>query len=148
MRPKPILIVDDNQDDVFLLRHAMQVAGFVNPVQTVESGTDAIHYLEGEGKYQDRSSYPYPAFLLLDLHLPLQSGFDVLRWLRDNPQPSLEVVVCTGTASPEEVRLARSLGAQEVLDKTADFSEFVKQLSSIPRIHVHAEDQRRELIFD
>lgn len=146
MWPEPILVVDDNEDDVFLLKHALRNAGFINPIQTLDTGMDAIHYLQGSGMYQDRKKYRYPAFLLLDLHLPLQTGFDVLEWLKKNPQPDLKVVICTGTASPEEIEKAYKLGAERVLEKTANFSDFIKMLSNLPGIAVRNVEEGRELV--
>ena len=130
--PETILVVDDNEDDVVLLKHALQHAGVINPLQTLDNGAGAIAYLEGKGPYEDRSRFPYPSFMLLDLHLPMQTGFDVLEWLRRNPQPKLKAVVCTGTATPAEVEKAYKLGAEQVLQKTADYRKFVKYLQSLP----------------
>lgn len=130
--PETILVVDDNEDDVILLKHALQSNSVVNPIQTLNNGSDAIAYLVGDGVYANRERYPYPAFLLLDLHLPLQTGFEVLEWLRRNPQPHLKAIVCTGTATPAEVEKAYKLGAEQVVQKTADFRQFVKHLNSLP----------------
>jgi CheY-like chemotaxis protein len=146
MWPESILVVDDNQDDVFLLKHSLRTAGFINPIHTLDTGLDAMHYLQGTGPYQDRSKYPYPAFLLLDLHLPLQTGFDVLEWLKKNPQPNLKVVICTGTASPEEIEKAYKLGAERVLEKTSNFSDFIKMLTNLPGIAIRNIEEGRELV--
>lgn len=134
MRPQTILVVDDNEDDVILLKHALRNAGVVNPLQSVNNGSDAIAYLCGDGPYADRERFPYPSLLLLDLHLPLQSGFEVLDWLRRNPQPDLKAIVCTGTATPAEVEKAYKLGAEEVLQKTSDYKQFVGHLVHLPEL--------------
>jgi CheY-like chemotaxis protein len=128
--PQTILVVDDNEDDVILLKHALKHVGVINPLQVVDNGSDAIAYLSGKGAYADRQRFPYPSLLLLDLHLPLQTGFEVLDWLRRNPQPTLKAIVCTGTATPAEVEKAFKLGAEEVLQKTADYKQFVRHLTS------------------
>jgi CheY-like chemotaxis protein len=134
MRPQTILVVDDNEDDVVLLKHALRNAGVVNPLQSVNNGTDAIAYLNADGPFADRERFPYPSLLLLDLHLPLQSGFEVLDWLRRNPQPDLKAIVCTGTATPAEVEKAYKLGAEEVLQKTSDYKQFVGHLVHLPEL--------------
>lgn len=148
MRPQSLLVVDDNRDDVFLLQHALRAQGIINPLQVVDNGADAIEYLEGSGKYADRSRYPYPAFLILDLHLPFKTGFNVLEWIRENPQPDLKVVVCTGTATPEEMKVAYQLGAERVFEKSPDFARFIRQFESIPGIHIENTEAERELVFD
>jgi CheY-like chemotaxis protein len=90
--------------------------------------------LHGQGSFADRAKFPYPSLLLLDLHLPLQSGFEVLDWLRRNPQPQLKAIVCTGTATPAEVEKAYKLGAEEVFQKTADFKQFILHLTQLPEL--------------
>ncbi len=67
---RAILLVEDNEDDVFLMKRALQSAGIVNPVIVVESGQVAMDYLGGAGKFADRDSYPMPAAVFIDLNLP------------------------------------------------------------------------------
>jgi CheY-like chemotaxis protein len=113
-----ILLVEDNEDDVFLMRHILATAGVLNPVFVVESGQDAIDYLSGSGIYQDRSRYPLPVIVFLDLKLPLMSGHEVLAWVRGQRQlESLLVVVLTSSNEPSDVRRSYSLGANSYLMK-------------------------------
>ena len=148
MKPQTILVVDDNEDDIFLLEHALRALHFINPFQVLDNGEDAIAYFEGSGPYADRSRYPTPGLLLLDLHLPLNTGFEVLEWLRRNPHPELKVIVCTGTASPDERELASSLGAMRVFEKIPDFSRFVQQITNLPGVCVIPGPDGQELKFD
>src|SRR6476660_7885214 len=113
-----ILLVEDNDDDVFLMKHALASAGVSNAVLVVESGQRAVDYLSGEGPYSDRSRYPMPAVVFLDLKLPLMSGHEVLAWIRAQRQlESLVVVVLTSSNEPSDVRRAYSLGANSYLMK-------------------------------
>src|SRR5229473_2661647 len=80
-----ILLAEDREDEVLLLRHAFAKAGFLNPLQVVPNGEEAIHYLQGEGKYANRDEYPLPALVLLDLKMPRKDGFEVLQWIRQQP---------------------------------------------------------------
>ena len=113
-----ILLVEDNEDDVFLMRHALTAAGVLNPVFVVESGQAAIEYLSGSGIYQDRSRCPLPVIVFLDLNLPLMSGHEVLAWVRGQRQfESLLVVVLTSSNEPSDVRRSYSLGANSYLMK-------------------------------
>ncbi len=125
MRAETILIVDENSDDVCLLTHALMRAGVRNPVYWVENIEDAIQYLKGQGRFADRNEFAYPGYLIIDLHLTSLSGFELLDWLKKNPQPELEAVVCTGTVTPSDRELAYASGADYVLEKTASFSQFV-----------------------
>ena len=113
-----ILLVEDNDDDVFLMRHALAAAGVSNPVYVAESGQHAIDYLAGSGTFQDRSRFPMPAIVFLDLKLPLMSGHEVLGWIRSQRQlESLLVVVLTSSDEPSDVRRSYSLGANSYLMK-------------------------------
>jgi len=116
--PGAILLVEDNDDDVFLMKHALASSGVTNPVFVVESGQEAIDYLAGAGPYQDRARYPLPAIVFLDLKLPLMSGHEVLAWIRSQRQlESLLVVVLTSSNEPSDVRRSYSLGANSYLMK-------------------------------
>src|SRR5213596_1160842 len=93
-----ILLVEDNDDDVFLMKHALAAAGVSNPVFVAESGQQAVDYLSGAGEYSDRARFPMPVVVFLDLKLPLMSGHEVLGWIRAQRQlESLMVVVLTSS---------------------------------------------------
>jgi CheY-like chemotaxis protein len=112
------MLVEDNEDDVFLMRRALQGARVVNPLYVVEDGQEALDYLSGAGKFADRDQFPLPAVVFLDLKLPLISGHDVLAWIRQ--QRELEtVVVIVLTSSNEASDLSRcyALGANSYLVK-------------------------------
>lgn len=113
-----ILLVEDNEDDVFLMRHALRSAGVMNPVFVVETGAQAVDFLSGAGTFQDRKKYPLPAVVFLDLKLPLMSGHEVLAWIRAQRQlEGLLVVVLTSSNEPSDVRRSYSLGANSYLVK-------------------------------
>jgi CheY-like chemotaxis protein len=113
-----ILLVEDNEDDVFLMRHALTSAGVTNPVHVVETGAQAVDYLSGAGDYRDRARHPLPTVVFLDLKLPLMSGHEVLAWIRAQRQlEGLLVVVLTSSNEPSDVRRSYSLGANSYLVK-------------------------------
>jgi CheY-like chemotaxis protein len=100
-----ILLVEDCEDDVFLMQRALKSAGVSNPVLVVEDGQQAKDYLAGAGKFADRSSYPFPGLIFLDLKLPFIKGLDVLRWFRNEANLGNPiVVVCRGAIKPSHVR--------------------------------------------
>ena len=125
-----ILLVEDNEDDVFLTQHALTAAGVLNPVIVVSTGAQAIDYLSGENMFRDRGEYPMPAVVFLDLKLPLISGHEVLAWIRGQRQlESLVVVVLTSSSEPSDVRRSYSLGANSYLAKpltAAQLNELAK----------------------
>ena len=113
-----ILLVDDSVNDLMLLRLAFQKAEFKNQLQIVHNGEDAIAYLKGEGDYSDRSQYPLPAVMLLDLNMPMKNGFDVLTWVRAQPVlKRLTIIILTASMRTEDVERAFDLGATSYLVK-------------------------------
>lgn len=113
-----ILLVEDNDDDVALTRHALKAAAVQNPVHVVETGPAAIEYLSGANEFRDRTKYPLPGIVFLDLKLPMMSGHEVLAWIRAQPQlESLIVVVLTSSDEPSDLRRSYSLGANSYLVK-------------------------------
>ena len=65
-----ILLVDDRDDDLTVIKRAFTKARILNPLQTAKSGEEAIAYLCGEGKYSNREEFPLPELILLDLKMP------------------------------------------------------------------------------
>jgi CheY-like chemotaxis protein len=112
-----ILIVEDNEDDIFFMQRAFKDAGLPNPLQIVTDGEEAIEYLDGRNKFADRDQFPFPAFIFLDLKLPLKDGFDVLQWIRNQKQMDLPVAVLTSSPEEKDMRRARELGASCYLIK-------------------------------
>jgi CheY-like chemotaxis protein len=121
-----ILLVDDSENDLLLMRHAFRAAEFDASLQFVHSGEDAILYLKGEGTYADRDKFPLPAVMLLDLNIPKMSGFDVLAWVRAQPViKRLPVIVLTASIRREDVERAFDLGANAFLVKPGKMNELV-----------------------
>jgi CheY-like chemotaxis protein len=108
----PILLAEDEENDAFLFRIALEKAGIPNPLVVVTDGRQAIQYLNGDPPYTDRTQHRLPALLLLDLNMPVRSGFDVLAWLRDRPEfKALPAVVLTSSEYDQDKERARQLGA-------------------------------------
>jgi CheY-like chemotaxis protein len=120
----PVLLAEDNPNDVELVRRAFREAKALNPVHAVGDGEQAIQYLAGEGKYADRAAYPFPALFLLDLKMPVKDGLEVLRWLHEHPEiPSkLPVVVLSSIELPTETQLAYAMDIQACIVKPLDYS--------------------------
>lgn len=119
-----LLLVEDNDDDVVLMRRAIKSAGIENSVQVVEDGQMAIEYLMGRGAFADRQAHPLPGIVLLDLKLPRVSGLEVLEWIRNNPSTrSLVVIVLTSSNQPSDMRKAYHLGANSFVVKPGDFEQ-------------------------
>ena len=96
-----ILLVEDNEDDVFLMKRALKEARLSVPMHVVMDGQEAVDYLAGKGKYADRTKYPLPCCVFLDLKLPYKSGFEVFSWICEQPELK-DIIVIILTSSPEE----------------------------------------------
>jgi CheY-like chemotaxis protein len=119
----PILIADDNHDDLFLTQWVLQQVGIENPIVTVEDGQAAIAYLGGCIEIGNT-----PCVVLLDLRMPKRNGFAVLEWLQARPSlAGVRSIVLASSDLPEDRQRAGQLGA---------FAYFVKYdtASELPRL--------------
>jgi CheY-like chemotaxis protein len=113
-RQDPILLAEDDEDYIVLIRGALLRAGLPNALIVARNGKEAIEYLEGQAPHADRTVRPLPGMLLLDLKMPLLDGFDVLAWLRARPcLKELPVVVLSSCPQDADWQKARQLGATE-----------------------------------
>lgn len=127
----PILVVEDDPDDLALLRRAFRAANLANPLHVVGDGDEAVAYLAGQGRYADRSLHPLPALILLDLKLPRRSGHEVLEWLRSQPGlRRIPVAVLTSSGEAGDVNRAYDLGANAYLRKPITFDALVELVRS------------------
>ena len=127
----PILHVDDDPNDVFLLQHAMKKAGVANPIQVLTDGQQAIDYLRGAGKFADRETFPLPGLVLLDLKLPHVMGLDVLKWIRQQSGMTLVVVLMTASGEDRDIATAYRLGANGFLVKPSEASKLEDMVKAI-----------------
>ena len=116
-----MLYVEDEEEDVLLLQFAFKRAGVSNLLQAVADGHLAIDYLAGKGTFADRSSYPLPCLVLLDIKLPGMSGLDVLEWIRHDPRlKSMVVIIFTSSPQLADVDRAYRSGANAYVLKPVD----------------------------
>src|SRR5436309_12052736 len=102
-----ILIADDDADFVMLLKAAFEESHAENRIRVVEDTAKAQKYLKNEAPYQDRSRFPIPGLVVLDLRLPPQDGITLLRWIRQIPRlDGLPVVILTGSEFPNQEEAA------------------------------------------
>jgi CheY-like chemotaxis protein len=127
-----ILLAEDDENDIFLMGRAFDRAGIPNPLFVVRNGQEALDYLAGTGDYAQRDKFPLPGLLLLDLKMPWMDGFDVLNWLRTQPQfDSLPVVVLTSSKLQSDVDKSRQLGVYDYRVKPHGFEDLVRLLDDV-----------------
>jgi DNA-binding response OmpR family regulator len=128
---RTILLVEDEENDVFFLQQAMQKAGVLNPLRVASNGQEAIDYFQGTGKFANRAEFPLPYLVLLDLKLPHVMGLDVLKWIRQQPEVAPIVVILSSSREEADIATAYRWGANGYLVKPPDVSQLTKMAKSI-----------------
>jgi len=124
MSADTILIVEDNDDDVALIRRAFKQCKISNDLQFMTDGERAMDYIEGVSPYDDRSAFPFPILVLLDLKLPRKSGLEVLEWMKHKSfLKRLPVVVLTSSKENKDINRAYDLGVNSYLIKPVEFGD-------------------------
>ena len=130
--PLTILYAEDEENDIIFLKRAFKRAGSPHTLKAVPDGAQAIEYLAGEGIFADRTQYPIPDLILLDINMPKKSGLDVLQWVRSQPRyKALPALILTSSSRPEDMEKARELGADDYLLKPSDPLKLVEVVRSI-----------------
>jgi CheY-like chemotaxis protein len=107
-----ILVADDSEGFVALLREAARHAGLQDRLHAVANGKEAIAYLDGKGRFANRLEHPFPAYLLIDLYMPVLDGFEFVEAVRANKQfKLLPIHIWTGSVRKEDIDRAYKLGA-------------------------------------
>ena len=129
----PILVVDDDEQDVFFLRRAFKIAGLDPWIIHVLDGEQALDYLRGLNNFKDRSYYPLPKLILLDVKMPKRDGFDVLRLLTRQELENLTVVMFSSSFHQDAIEKAKALGAADYLRKPTVAEGFYQTVQTITR---------------
>jgi DNA-binding response OmpR family regulator len=128
----PILLVEDDENDVFFFQRAMRKAQIENPLHVARDGREGLNYLAGKAPFTDRDQHPLPALLVLDINLPHYTGLEVLQWIREQPAfRTLIVLILTSSSSEVDVREAYTLGANSYLLKPGHPDEMVELLKVV-----------------
>jgi len=127
-----ILVAEDDANDVLLLKRSFSKAEIAATLFFVSNGQEAISYLQGEPPFENRTRYPFPNVLLLDLNMPAVNGLEVLEWLATQPErANLVVVVFSSCMAPTDCRQAVMLGAHSCMIKPLDPCVLVPMLAEL-----------------
>src|SRR5580692_3316369 len=123
-----LVIVENDDADVFFIERALQRAGLDCPFTWLADGQDAIDYFSG---LEDST---LPDLILLDVQVPRRNGFEVLQWLRQHPvYRQRRIIMLTSSDDPRDIRRAQTLGADQFLTKQTDCREVVEILERLIR---------------
>jgi CheY-like chemotaxis protein len=129
---KVVLVVEDNPDDISLVQAGALNAQCPFSFKFVRDGEQALSYLEGSGDYANRSKFPLPDLVVLDLNMPRRDGFEVLKWIRTRfGLEHLQVIVWTGWDRPDTSDRARRAGANLFLRKPDQASGWITFIGMI-----------------
>jgi len=128
----PILLVEDDENDMLLVQRAFRKSSILTPLQVVRDGDAAVAYLEGTNEFSDRQRFPFPVFMLLDLKLPRRSGLEVLSWVKEQPGlKRIPIVVLTSSNKDADVDRAYELGANSYITKPVSFETLLDLVKSL-----------------
>lgn len=132
MDTRPILLVDDNPDDVELTLRAFRKNHILNEVVVARDGVEALDYLFATGPFAGRDPTRLPTVVLLDLKLPRLDGLEVLKRLRADPRTQLlRIVVLTSSKEETDVVQCYNHGANSYIRKPVDFDSFLTAVGQL-----------------
>lgn len=125
-RPVEVLLIEDNEADVELLREGLGGTGASVNLRVIMDGREALNYLEAKKTL--------PGIIILDLNLPGVNGFDLLKALKSNADlREIPVVIFSTSSAKRDIDRAYQLAANGYVRKPADLDEFVEAVGAIKR---------------
>jgi DNA-binding response OmpR family regulator len=130
-----IFLVENSTDYVFLLEQAFRRADVTNPIKIARYGNEAILYLKGVGIYSDRTHYPLPHVIVIDMSLTDGSALSVVGWIRRQAQfSSIPVIVLVTGPEKQQVQAALDRGANAYFVKRDDLAELAQMIKAIEHV--------------
>ena len=115
-----VLVVDDDEEDVYLIRRAFGKRRSIDTIRHVPDGPSLFAYLGGEGKYSDQEAWPRPQLILMDINMPRENGFELLRRLREDRELApIPVIMLSTSTADTDIAEAYRLGANSFINKPA-----------------------------
>jgi CheY-like chemotaxis protein len=140
-----LLVAEDDPTDAYFFQRAFRRAGLPVVLHFVRDGQEVIDYLQGAGPFADRAAHPLPQLLLLDLKMPRLSGFDVLGWIRKQPNFSnLQVVIFSSSDETKDINRAYGLGANWYLVKPHSMDELTALVGRFKKFWLEGVKDPRE----
>jgi CheY-like chemotaxis protein len=128
---RPILLAEDNPNDVELTLTALHTLNLANEIVVVHNGAEVLDFLHRRGEFAHRSDL-VPAVILLDLKMPRVDGLETLRQIRANPQTrTVPIVILTSSREENDLVKGYELGANSYVVKPVDFDQFISAVSQL-----------------
>jgi CheY-like chemotaxis protein len=134
-RPITILIADDDPDDRFLAKEALDESRLANEVHFVEDGEELLEYLRRQGRYMaGQKEASRPGLILLDLNMPRKDGREALREIKADPiLRQIPIVVLTTSKSDEDIIRSYDLGVNSFITKPVTFEGLVEVMRTLQK---------------
>jgi CheY-like chemotaxis protein len=130
-KPLPLLLIEDDDNDVYLFGHALKKSGLSAKLSVVHDGQEALDYFQGIAPFSDRNIHPLPVLTFLDLNLPRMHGLEFLQSLRKTSLDHSVIIVLTSSAAELDIREAYNLGANSYLVKPSEPRELIEILNLV-----------------
>jgi CheY-like chemotaxis protein len=127
----PILLVEDNPDDILITKRAWSKGQIKNKLYIVNNGEEALEFLYKQGEY---SNSPTPGLMLLDLKMPRVDGFEVLKTVKQDAKlKRLPIIVLTTSNRDKDIQRAFNLGCNSYILKPVDYQKFIEAVETIQK---------------
>ena len=128
----PVLLVDDDLEDIEITRRAFKKGKILNPLYAVRDGEEAMEFLQHKGRYADSRDAPRPGLILLDLNMPRMDGREVLGLIKsDQTLRRIPVVVLTTSSEEADILGCYEMGANTYISKPVEFAGFLRAATTI-----------------
>lgn len=133
-RQSTILIVDDDENDIFFVKRAFTEIDVHCTFHILKNGQEVVHYLEGRSPYESREKFPLPMMILMDLKMPVMDGFEVLAWVRARPGIKvIPTIIFSSSDLPADITRAYELGANSFMTKSITYDGLLLKLQTLSK---------------
>ena len=135
MKPIHILLVEDNEGDVFLVTEALEEGKIINKISVTRDGKEAMDFLDKKGKYENEQ---LPDLILLDINLPKKNGHEVLEYIKGKDElKQIPVIMLTTSSSEKDILLSNKNHANSFITKPVDVDHFLKVIYNIENFWIN-----------
>jgi CheY-like chemotaxis protein len=129
MKPIHILLIEDNEGDILLTKEALEEKKIANKLSIVKNGRDGVDFMLKRGKFQEAET---PDLVLLDINLPLKSGHEVLKEIKENSATKqVPVIILTTSSSESDITESYRNYANCFITKPVDVDDFLSAIGMI-----------------
>lgn len=129
--PINILLVDDDEDDLYFAHRALEKSNLPNNTYMVHDGIELMEYLTYQGKFTPATA-PRPDLILLDLNMPKMNGTEALREIRSYKNLAhIPVILFTTSSAEQDIKASYKLGANSYIKKPGDFNKLVEVMTAL-----------------